>query len=489
MPAAPTVLPNTSRRLPWIFLGLAALCVALRWPSLSLPLDRDEGTYATLALAWIKGWGLPYRDFFDHKPPLLYALYGAAFQTLGWTPRALRLASLLWQTLSVLLLGGLLWDWTRQEGAVLLGGVTFAALSNAWLSQAAAANAEGWGWLPLLLGLACLRPLRAERPALAWVAWGFFGGLAACIKQPYAVFAVALPLFWERGLDLRLRALLYSTAGLLVAHAPWLLYFASRQALGAAGFAVFTYHAHYGSPFAWGALLGFGRLLRHLGLEQGLFWLAAFAAWQFAWGSLARLALVFTLLGVFAADLSGRWYPHYAILWSLGLALGVAALSLVLERKQAWSLAVLLLLPFGVEQSGFWGLDAFQRSRQLYSTDNFGQAPALGAWLQQQTPPDARLFIWGADAELYFLAQRQPAARFLNHYPYTGSNPSWPEADEELLKAAADPQVGAVVISDRLDPSKPLQKKLLETLGRRFEFEQPLGSAFAVGLPRQDTHP
>src|SRR5690348_4867189 len=78
-PAAPSV-NGRSRTVGRYWAGGVAVLLAMtvavlmRLPALRLPLERDEGAYAYIANLWLHG-GLPYRDVFDHKPPLLYLLY------------------------------------------------------------------------------------------------------------------------------------------------------------------------------------------------------------------------------------------------------------------------------------------------------------------------------------------------------------------------------------------------------------------------------
>ena len=60
-----------------LFLGallLVILVSLLRLPLLDLPLERDEGEYAYIA--WRMSLGeVPYRDWFDQKPPGVFAIY------------------------------------------------------------------------------------------------------------------------------------------------------------------------------------------------------------------------------------------------------------------------------------------------------------------------------------------------------------------------------------------------------------------------------
>jgi len=64
---------------------LAAEAFLLRLPTLHQPLDRDLAAYATIGALMRDGF-VPYRDVFDHKQPLVYAMYGAIEATFS-SPR------------------------------------------------------------------------------------------------------------------------------------------------------------------------------------------------------------------------------------------------------------------------------------------------------------------------------------------------------------------------------------------------------------------
>jgi hypothetical protein len=84
-----TVSNNSGTITRWlvlaaVFIGLAFLC---RLPSfVDAPLDRDEGAYALIAQQWSRG-AMPYRDYFDHKPPVVYVAYRADGGT-GCSPQS-----------------------------------------------------------------------------------------------------------------------------------------------------------------------------------------------------------------------------------------------------------------------------------------------------------------------------------------------------------------------------------------------------------------
>ena len=485
--------PRGRLEIAWIdaaalSLGLLLIVVALRWPALSLPLDRDEGAYATMAWASQAHSLTPYVDLLDHKPPLLYGLYALAIQYGGPSALSIRLFSLAWQALSAMAAGLLLLRWTRSRKMAWAGGLVFALLGSAWGTQAVAANAEGWAWLPLLAGLALLRPWDDERALWRWMFWGVAAGLAANIKQPYYLWALGLPLLWPARAS-RLRSAGAALVGLAALQALIALAYARHGALGAWWQAVFAFNASYSSPLSLDALKGFGLLLRHLLRWQGLFWvLAALAFWGPA-TRLRRLGAAALLLGFLASALSGRWYPHYAQSWSLGLALlGASAFQNGGAELWPWKRALLLALAvfaFWRAQAPFFALpDGAARSQRLLGVSDFAQAPALAQWIHDHSEPHERVLVWGAEPELYFLAQRLPATRQLNHYALTGVTPRWPGAEEDFLEAAKDPRTHVVVLTLGLDPAQPFQAALGKALQARFKFRGDLFPPYWVALRR-----
>jgi hypothetical protein len=57
-----------------IFICYCLVFILLRLPMVSVPLERDEGSYAYVGWIWFFGKGLPYRDMYEMKPPLLYLI-------------------------------------------------------------------------------------------------------------------------------------------------------------------------------------------------------------------------------------------------------------------------------------------------------------------------------------------------------------------------------------------------------------------------------
>src|SRR5262249_29716186 len=79
-----------SRRREWALgLGVALLALLIRAPLFDLPFERDEGGYAYIA--WRLEHGeLPYREWFDQKPPGIFLAYRLALAAPGDPVPAIR---------------------------------------------------------------------------------------------------------------------------------------------------------------------------------------------------------------------------------------------------------------------------------------------------------------------------------------------------------------------------------------------------------------
>ena len=98
--AAPHRNAAVSRRTEVaLALTIGLLVVALRAPLMDLPLERDEGGYAYIA--WRLAHGeVPYLDWFDQKPPGVFAAYRAALGLPGDSIVAIRAVAALFSALS-----------------------------------------------------------------------------------------------------------------------------------------------------------------------------------------------------------------------------------------------------------------------------------------------------------------------------------------------------------------------------------------------------
>ena len=489
------------RRLLWAWAAVATvMTLLLRLPSLGLRLDRDEGEYASLAWLWRDGHGLPYRDFLEQKPPLAIAMNALAQALFSDGVLGLRVLSLLWVLLTVLALSGLLealgsrghlgrrLQHNAGQRALVAGlaGLAAAFLLSGTRTQALAANTETWQTLPLLGALAALfvpdaADLRPRHHLLA----GLGLGLASLFKQPLLAGVLILPWAAQRREGGLLRAVGFTALG---AALPWAAVWALFASLHA-GTEFLNCTLAYNQSYvlqglgAWRPALGLARrLLPELGAWTALAWLGWRALgrdggqrrWMLAWLGLGLLSLV----------AAGRYYPHYTVLllapvavlaglglagldrWGYGQGLPRAA------RGLRWALLAAALGGWAWCNGALWlQRDEVLRTLHVYNLASFATAPQAAERVQQLCPPGQRLFIWGDEAQLFYLSRRVPATRFLFSYPFTGEAPPWPGGDTELLAGLSQADTGAAVMAKGIDPDSPLQRRVYDLLNSDYSSE------------------
>ncbi|HTB34369.1 MAG TPA: hypothetical protein VK842_05865, partial [bacterium] len=317
-----------------------------------------------------------------------------------------------------------------------------------------------------------------------WLLGGFLLGLGSLFKQPLLAGVLFLP--WgaydpRKGL---LRPVLWSLLGAALAWGLAVACFAPGGAQWDFLNCTIAYNQGYvaqGQSGAWLRLLG---LARALGPSlAGVLGLAALG-WRALGRDGAPRNMVAAWLAVALATLvaSGHYYPHYALLLLAPLAL-LAGFGLV-DLWSPWPgrpagfgamalrgvLLALVLVSYGRLDAGLWlHTSPADATRYVYHLNSFATAPDAAAEVQRLCPPQQRLFIWGNEAELYFLSKRVPSSRFLFIYPFTGEAPPWPDGEQELLASLQSPLTGAAAMTQELDPASPLQSQILGELHGHFD--------------------
>lgn len=158
----------------------AGLTWWLRAPLHQMPLERDEGAYAVIAKRWLAGDTL-YRELFDHKPPLVYAVFAVAAVLPGDPVVAIRVVATLYLLVTaavLLILGQRLYGPLAAVAAV----VAMLAYGSSWRFQGLTFNTEAVMALPATV--ACLLVVQALQQNRVWpLCWaGCYVGLAVLAK-------------------------------------------------------------------------------------------------------------------------------------------------------------------------------------------------------------------------------------------------------------------------------------------------------------------
>jgi 4-amino-4-deoxy-L-arabinose transferase-like glycosyltransferase len=448
---------------------LPAICllpVLLTLPFMNEPLERDEGTYATIAQALMHG-AVPYRDLLDHKPPLIYVWYAISFVLFGQGIVAPRLmAALVWSVTTIVV---------HKQGKLLFSeltataGATIFAISSALVLLQANANTEAFMVLPLTCSLyAFTRALKEDAPAWLLGA-GVCGGLAVLTKQVAGLNLAAGGLFvvwysWkEAGVRRALLRGVVLCAGFATVLAIALLPFVLTRSLGDFFYANWTYNRLYAAELSMSQRFdGEMHGLRFVFVVAGPLLLLALLGCIAALRDRSRE--LFLLLAWLAATyagiaLSGRAFPHYYVSLIPVLAL-LAGYGVVQVRSGQRSTTIYLAV------LALSGLLCLSVNAQLYlqptpeakhslrfsgvNPEPQNTSPRLAAYVDSVTQPTDLIYNYGRETQLYFYADRRPASRFIYDRPFWLDPPTFDVAMKDLQ--TRKPRLILDSVSARSDP-------------------------------------
>lgn len=454
------VSPGPSQRQLWPCLVLVLLTLAIRLPLLGIPFERDEGEYAYI------GWRLehnelPYRDWIDQKPPAIFWVYRLAFMLPMDPVRAVHFMALLFAAASACALFFLALRF-MSRGWAFLSAILFVLLSADPLLYGTEANTEMFMLLPLILSaLAFFRAASATAGRGSEIGFavlvGIFIGIATAFKQVAVVqwpfLLLMYPLFVEgkKSLGRTLFFAAASAAGIAVVWAAVVLFFALHQALGDFTYNVFTHNLEYVQSIPWSRRLGYlGNTLKSLITDEWPVWIfsAIGLACLLRGGRFKELLFIagWMAASFMGASASGYYFPHYfqQMLPVFCLAAGLGANALDGSGKVAavrvWLRRIIftavLTVPVVVVLCPFlFSYSRAQAADKIYPGNHFAEKQVLAERLAQITKPDDKVFIFGADTEILFYAQRVSATRYIFLFPLYGP---YSDANEKQIAAAQE---------------------------------------------------
>jgi hypothetical protein len=486
--------------------GLAlfgAVAAACRPASFRTPIGRDTGAYLYVGDVILHG-GTPYVDAANNKGPLTYVLFAAIDAVGGTSVVFVRLVLLAFAAVAALALAGYFEVFAGRAAAVL-AGVTLAALQSAEAFQGDDPNSEQFALAPMAVAWwlatrpqrwaavaagACVAAAVAMNPALvvlapfvAWELWrsrreGRAGRFASAAGGAVAVIgplvlwlglAGALPAMWEQ--------LGTQSTGVLSATQPH----PGGGALFGAGGQLADVAA--GVPRLAGIL---GRAFAHRDLHHltdvpapGL-WLAGIVGCLVALRDprLRRIALpalgwiVFSWLRV---KLTRYEYPHHYAPALVGIAAGIAAGTAALWRPGALNRGALSALVLAAPVWAFvldpqWQGLAIPPQDRSAPGNQYGHVYPVSHWLRDNTPANARIYVVGAQAEVYWLADRRASTPYFDEFAVIYRPAAAARRSRDLHAHPPD-----YVVATFQDVPSPELQSIMDRLHYRLVYTDPVG--------------
>lgn len=416
----------------WIWIGISAVYVLFRWNLLDIPFDRDEGFFGYGGQVLLRGGAL-YRDFIDHKPPLVFGLYALILRWVPSNPVSLHLVLHLWNALTAVVFYRLALRWFDRPTA-RWAVVLYSVLSSAAAVQGFTASTELFLLLPLAISLWALPPVEATGWRARLMLSGALGATAFWIKSqalPAVLLVGVAAGLSPRGGPAggRMARWVFWGAGALAATVWVALPFAATGRWGDLWFWTFEYNRLYaaGADFWRVGVWGTGKNLGALALEHP-------GALALALGGLASDRSSFRSAGAWPLGLLGAGalgalpgfaFPHYLALLLPGLAMTGAQGIAALERRRAWSalspkgraLALgvgLVGAPLLLGFRYYVAASGSETSVKLFGANPFVESALIADFLRRRSDSADRVFILGSEPEILLASERLSATPFVN---------------------------------------------------------------------------
>ena len=192
--------------------------------------------------------------------------------------------------------------------------------------------------------------------------------------------------------------------------------------------------------------------------------------------TLITIICLWFIWNLFGTTLSGRPYPHYLLqatpLLAIFLTLGLTANH---ARTQIVSISALAIFWLAWGRMGYWSYPVssyyqnfwqYATGQQSYLTyrNNFdphvSEIYSISQWLKTSTTPQDRVFLWGDDAQIFALAGRLPATKYVAAYHVEQAN-----AYQEVIEFLRQHPPTIIIIS--ADKARPYPQ-LDDFLGKKY---------------------
>ena len=398
--------------------------------------SRDAGVFLYIG-DLIKNGGVPYRDAWDHKGPLIFWIYaiglklGAGTLWGPWILQALNTIACTFLCYTILIR-----NYSRTVALATTSMMILAIAPTGLEFDLTEAYA-----LPFqLLAILSFGKITNKPSDFFWSAIMGVSGAAAFLLKPNMV-GTWLCIFLYLHIStvknkLNGNVLKIATLSGLSIITGSIIYLWINSALYDAYIAVWQFNREYANTdtnqrlyAAWQLMKTSSKTGFSTFAALGLF--AAILKWK-KQSPLVKICCFIFPVEIFLASLSGRSYAHYYIpLLSSGTILTANILSNILNKiqkednrpmpfkKEAAAIGLMMLFFIQIYIAQKIALQNFKN----HDTNRTEAAE----WIKESIAPNKKILILGAEAGSYFVAKRSNLCRFIYHYPILQS---WSKQEE-----------------------------------------------------------
>ncbi|GAP09395.1 4-amino-4-deoxy-L-arabinose transferase [Bellilinea caldifistulae] len=428
-------IPNQLRDTLLVFIGASGVLIPVCPINMQYTL-RDSGVF--LYIGWrILNGELPYRDVWDHKPPVIFYINALGLSLTEGS----RWGVWLLEFISLFIAAYIGYKILQK----IFGTLTAIFSTLLWLLTLVyvihGGNFTTEYVLPLQFITLWLAKTTFEHPTSQnwkWFLIGLIGATAFFTKQNTIGIWISVILFvivyrvGQNQLKKLLFHLLYFSGGFVVICMSWVTFFWLRGGLLHFWEAAFQYNLVYFSsgidsagpikPLIEGIWpLTKAGLFQFAGIGYLIGLLMIYYKKQFigSWLPLLGIGLIDLPVELILVSISGRTYPHYYITILPVLAF-FAAITIwtILSSKLVWDIPEFAKYLLIIDSIGLFVWISF--APYMYELAFFRSANEqreIITTIQFNTNPEDTVLLWGAETTINFYSGRRSPSRFVYQYP------------------------------------------------------------------------
>lgn len=445
------------------FLAVCFLVMLPASPAIQPVPHRDSGVFLYIGNAILDG-GIPYRDVWDHKGPLVYYINALGLLINDGSLWGGWVVELIFLCISILVIFAFLRD-KFGYGYAFCGGILWILLLSRVLDGGN--RVEEYALLFYALQIFLVFKEGSERSVrMFFLLAGVFAGLGMLLRPNlispiltvYLLFFLGFRVAGKKAVTFDLPRIAFLTAGLFFIVAGALSYFSLHYALFDLYRDVWVYNFSYSTQGGqyWSSVVKafhlFGPMLP-----------ISFVAWLvMIWSlkskqldatdfELARYFVFFLPIEAVLSMLSGYGYVHYYISWVpflvASFCIFMHILSRLLERRYNFNFwkfpGTFFLAVIFLQAWLFWGdmrihLEVVEEKMEQ-SGDfllDYGKSPEWGdlAEIYEFVPHDSQVLFWGNEVQYNFVLGFPAPGRYIYLYPFMSPEYAGDGMIDELLE-------------------------------------------------------
>jgi hypothetical protein len=445
--------------------------ILIRVNTVSIPLDRDEGIFGYAGQVilnnglpyrdvfdhkppvafYLNALALPYRDVFDHKPPVAFYLNALALLFVPPTSTGIHTFLHMYNFFTLIVLFFLAKIYTESYSTGLWVAFIYAVFSSSPAIQGFTASTEMFLLLPISMSLLFGVLAVQKRSILFSLVSGICGALAFFTKQTAGAILVFIYLYLivsqvgtivikNTNKRTAIRILLSWGAGCLLVPLVLAGYYSYHNVFDEFLYWSFTHNLIYSMRISlWDTL----PRIYSIGLKivKSNFLIIAMGLAVSLFACFRRNRKGCFMLGFlvcsFLATVPGTVYVHYfaqtapavslAGGWAVALCLSMIPDRMLRRSVALLTAATIVAVPIWVHSGYYYRQSHIEFSRSFFGANPFPESEDLAAFLAERTSKEDTIFIIGSEAQIFLLSQRQSSSSFALIYPLMTEYPRYKE--------------------------------------------------------------